>query len=314
MSVALEKPAVAEEVRRPWYKKLTGGVHRREYVMILIAVAPAVVYYTILRYLPVIQTLQLSLTDAQLVRRDYTFIGLKNFINIFTDPVFLKAIANTTYYAFVTTLLGTILALALAFILNPIPVGNNFLRMLFFLPQVTSAIAIATIWLWLYQPRFGLLNSVLGSFNLAAVPWLVSPRTALNSLILMALWGGVGYSAIIFIAGIRGIPLEYTEAAVIDGASPFQITWFITLPLLSKVIFFIVVTGVMGSFQVFQQVYLMTNGGPLDATRTISYSIYYTAFNQLKIGLAGAQAIVLFVIVTVLTLIQFRLQKEDFAL
>jgi multiple sugar transport system permease protein len=314
MRIAIEKPTAPEKVHRPWYRKFTGGVHRREYMMILIAVVPAIVYYSLMRYLPVLQTLQLSLTDAQLVRPEYRFVGLKNFITIFSDPIFLKAVGNTTYYAFVTTLLGTTLALVLAFILNPIPVGNNFLRMLFFLPQVTSAIAIATIWLWLYQPRFGLFNAVLGNFNLAMVPWLVSPKTALNSLILMALWGGVGYSAIIFIAGIRGIPTEYNEAAVIDGASPFQITWFITMPLLSKVIFFIVVTGVIGSFQVFQQVYLMTNGGPLNATRTISLSIYDTAFNHLKIGVAGAMAIVLFVIVSVLTIVQFRLQKEDFEL
>ncbi len=314
MSIAVEKPAVPGAIQRPWYKKLTGGVHRREYMMILIAVVPAVIYYTLLRYVPVVQTLSLSLTDAQLVLPEHKFVGLQNFIAIFHDPEFTKAVVNTTYYALVTTFLGTIMALVLAFILNPIPFGNNFLRMLFFLPQVTSAIAIATIWLWLFQPRFGLFNAVLANFQIPPVPWLVSPKTALNSFILMALWGGVGYSAIIFIAGIRGIPTEYNEAAVIDGANPYQITWFITLPLLSRVIFFIVVTGVIGSFQIFQQVYLMTMGGPLDATRTISLSIYDSAFNHLKIGVAGAMAVVLFVIVSVLTLIQFRLQKEDFEL
>jgi ABC-type sugar transport system permease subunit len=136
----------------------------------------------------------------------------------------------------------------------------------------------------------------------------------MNSLILMSLWGGVGYGAIIFIAGIRGIPKEYFEAAMIDGASPLQVNWYVTLPLLSRVITFLVVTGFIGGFQVFQQVYLMTHGGPLNATRTIALSIYETAFNRLKIGTAASMAFILFIIVTTLTIIQMRIQRSNWEL
>lgn len=291
-----------------------GGLRRRELLLILSTVGPAILYYLSLRYWPVLQTMLLSMTDAQLMTKDYNFIGAQNFIAIFTDKVFLKAIGNTTYYAFMTTILGTLLALILAFILNPIPHGNSLLRMLFFLPQVTSAIAIATIWLWLFQARFGLLNELLGLLGLSPIPWLASPKYALNSLILMALWGGVGYSSIIFIAGIRGIPRDYFEAARIDGASPLQMNLFITLPLLSRVITFIFVTGIIGSFQVFQQVFLMTRGGPLDSTRTISLMIYNTAFTRMRIGESASMAVVLFVIVSILTVVQLRMQRSDWEL
>jgi ABC-type sugar transport system permease subunit len=295
-------------------KKKVGGIRRRERILILSIVGPAVFYYLVMRYWPVLQTLILSMTNAQLINPTYQFVGLDNFETIFRDPVFLRAIFNTTYYAFVTTLSGTVIALLLAFILNPLPYGNSLLRMLFFLPQVTSIIAIATIWLWLFQTRFGLLNYLLISMGFDAIPWLTSPKTALNSLILMALWGGVGYSAIIFIAGIRGIPKDFFEAARIDGASPIQMNLFITLPLLSRVITFITVTGIIGSFQVFQQVFLMTRGGPLDATRTISLMIYDTAFIRWRIGESASMAFVLFLIVSVLTIVQLRIQRADWEL
>jgi len=185
---------------------------------------------------------------------------------------------------------------------------------LFYLPMITSGIAIATIWLWLYQARFGLFNQVLGYYGITPVPWLISKEWALPSLIIMAIWGGVGYDAIIFIAGIRGIPTEYNEAAKIDGATDWQMALYITLPLMSRVIVFIVVTSIIGSFQVFQQVFLMTRGGPLDSTRVISLSIYDYAFSRLKIGVSASMAFVLFIIVGVLTVIQLRMQREDWEL
>ena len=291
-----------------------GGLKRHERIFIISLVGPAMLYYLVMRYWPVLSTLSLSLTNAKLVRPEYQYIGFENYIKIFQDEVFLRALWNTTYYAIVSTALGIILALLLAFILNPVPHGNNTLRMLFFLPQITSAIAIATIWLWMLQARFGLFNQVLTMIGLAPVPWLTSPKYALNSLILMSLWGGVGYSAIILIAGIRGIPKDYFEAARIDGASPWQLNRYITLPLLSRVILFLTVTGIIGSFQVFQQVFLMTRGGPLNSTRTISYMIYEQAFNRMNLGLSASMAAVLFLIVCTLTIAQLRLQRTDWEL
>jgi multiple sugar transport system permease protein len=277
-------------------------------------IIPAIVYYLVFRYWPVVQTLFLSVTDAQLLKKDYQFVGLDNYLFIFRDPHFVKAIWNTTIYAFSTTIITIVLALILAYFLNPLPRGNNFMRMLFYLPMITSGIAIATIWLWLYQARFGLFNQVLGGFGIPPIPWLISKQWALPSLIIMAVWGGIGYDAIIFIAGIRGIPMEYNEAAKIDGASNWQTATHITLPLMSRVITFVVVTSIIGSFQVFQQVFLMTRGGPLDATRVISLSIYDYAFSRLKIGISASMAAVLFITVSILTVVQLRIQREDWEL
>jgi multiple sugar transport system permease protein len=287
------------------------GLRAKERIFILLVVVPAVTYYILLRYWPVVQTLSLSLTDAQLLSPSYNYIGIRNFTSIFDNEVFRKALWNTTYYAFITTIVGTAFALILAILLNPITYGNSIFRTLFFLPQVTSAIAIATIWLWLYQARFGLLNYLLSLIGFAPIPWLVDPRYALNSLVIMALWGGVGYSAIIFLAGIRGIPRTYFEAGAIDGANMLQMQFHITLPLLSRVISFVMVTGIIGSFQVFAQVYLMTQGGPLDSTRTLSLMIYQYAFNRLRLGESAAMAVVLFLVVSSLTLLQLKLQKND---
>lgn len=295
-------------------RQLSGGIRTRERIFIVLVIAPAVVYYLLLRYWPVLQTMELSLTNAQLYTQDYDFVGFRNFASIFGDMVFRKALWNTTYYAFATTIVGTALALVLAIALNPIPYGNGLLRLLFFLPQVTSAIAVATIWSWLFQARFGLLNYGLKALGFEPIPWLIDPKYALNSLVLMALWGSVGYSSILFVAGIRGIPKEYYEAAEIDGANRLQKHRRITLPLLSRVISFVLVTGIIGSFQVFAQVFLMTQGGPLNSTRTISLMIYQFAFNRLRIGEAAAMAVVLFLIVSVLTVIQLRIQKSDWEL
>jgi multiple sugar transport system permease protein len=277
-------------------------------------VLPAIIYYLLLRYYPVLQTLVLSLTDARLLSPTYTFVGVNNFARLLSDPDFLKVLWNTTYYALVTTTVTTVLALLLAFLFDPIRQGVGLLRLIYYLPTVTSAVAIATIWLWFYQPRFGLFNQLLGTVGIPPIPWLRSVEWAMPSLILMSVWGGVGFSALIFIAGLHGIPAAYTEAALIDGASRSQVDWHIRLPLLSRVITFVYVTGIIGSFQVFQQVYLMTRGGPLDATRVLALEIYEDAFQHLRIGQAASMAFILFLIVGGLTVIQLRLQRSDWEL
>ncbi|MCE7987019.1 MAG: sugar ABC transporter permease [Caldilinea sp. CFX5] len=282
--------------------------------MTLTIVVPALIYYLLFRYYPVVQTLFLSTTDATLLAPTYQFIGLANFVRIFRDPDFTQIIWNTTYYAFATTLLTTALALLVAFVFEPVRRGVGLLRLLYYLPTVTSTIAIAAIWLWFYQPRFGLFNQLLSMVGIPALGWLKSPDWAMPGLIIMAIWGGVGFSALIFIAGLQGIPQDYIEAAKIDGATGVQITRFIKLPLLSRVILFVVVTGIIGSFQVFQQVYLMTRGGPLGTTQVLALEIYQQAFQHLKIGMAASLSFILFVIVSLLTVAQLRLQRSDWEL
>jgi multiple sugar transport system permease protein len=283
----------------------------REHRLVLTFVVPALVSYAIFRFYPVLQTLVLSLTDAQLVKPGYQFVGLANFVDIVGDPLFAKVLSNTLIYSLATTALGTLFALGLALLINPIRRGSTALRLIYFLPSITSVVAVAAVWQWMFQPRFGLINYALGLVGIAPVPWLTSPQWALPSLVIMALWAGVGYSALIFVAGLQNIPPSLTEAALIDGASLRQMNWHIRLPLLSRVISFVVVTGFVGSFQAFQQAYVMTRGGPLDATRFIALHIYDTAFDRLKLGEAAAISFVMLVIVAVLTVLQLRLQRHD---
>jgi multiple sugar transport system permease protein len=305
------QPLVGErQVRRRAARSIGQRLRSGQGRMVLTVVVPALLYYLVFRYYPVLQTLVLSLTDARLLRDDYRFVGLDNFALLFADPVFRKIIWNTTYYAIATTIITTVLALALAFLFEPIQRWGGLFRLLYFLPMATSSIAIATMWKWLYQPRFGLFNQVLGVFGVRPVPWLNAPTWAMTSLIIMAVWGGVGYSMLIMYAGLKNIPNEYVEAASIDGASTMQIIWRIKLPLMIRVITFSLITGIIGGFQVFQQVYLLTRGGPLDATNVIALRIYEDAFRHLQIGLAATSAIVLFVIVSLLTLVQFKLQRS----
>ncbi|CAN5665558.1 sugar ABC transporter permease [soil metagenome] len=290
------------------------AIHLPQRRLTLTIVLPAIVYYLVFRYYPVGRTLFLSLTDANLLDPQYNFVGLKNFQILLTDPEFLQIIWNTAYYAIVTTVVTTLLALVLAFLFEAIQRGGGLLRLIYFLPTITSAISIATIWIWLYQPRFGFFNQALRSFGLAPIAWLNSVQWAMPSLIVMSIWGGVGFATIIFVAGLYGIPDAYAEAAVIDGASALQIARLIKLPLLSRVITFNFVTGIIGSFQVFQQVYLMTHGGPLNATRVIALQIYDYAFQRLQIGQAASMAFVLFMIVGLLTVIQLRMQRQNWEL
>lgn len=290
-----------------------GGLRRGQWQLTWLALVPAILFYLVFRYYPVVQTLVLSLTNAQLLRPASDFVGLDNFVTLFADSLFRKIIWNTSYYALATTAVTTVLALILALIMEPIQRLGGALRLIYYLPTITSLIAIATMWSWLYQPRFGLFNQVLGALGIPPINWLTSVEWAMPSIIFMSIWGGVGFSSVIFVAGLRGLPGEYTDAAVVDGASSLQIAWFVKLPLLSRVISFVVITGSIGSFQVFQQVYLLTRGGPLDATRVMALHIFEYAFRRLQVGEAAAMSTVLFAIVGILTILQLRLQRNDWA-
>jgi multiple sugar transport system permease protein len=302
---------MAAPAQKPRKRSRWGGLRSRELRMAMSIVIPALAAYALFRFYPILQTLVLSLTNAQLMRPAYQFVGLTNFAELAGDPLFLKVLGNTLVYALATTALGTALALGLAFLINPINRGGGVLRLIYFLPSITSVVAIAAIWQWMYQPRFGLFNQILAMAGLAPIPWLTSTQWAMPSLIIMALWAGVGYSALIFVAGLKGIPHAFAEAALIDGATPRQVNWHIRMPLLSRVISFVVVTGFVGSFQAFQQAYVMTRGGPLDATRFIALLIYDTTFERLRIGEAAAISFVLLVIVAAFTVLQLRLQRTD---
>ena len=233
------------------------------------------------------------------------WIGLGNFAQIAADPLFRESLWNTVYY----TALGVPIYLTVALLLNMNLRGTPIFRTIYFLPSLTPAVANALLWLWIFNPDFGLANALLNGIGLPGQTWLFNPQLAKLCLVLMGLWGA-GQQMVIFLAGWQGIPREMLEAASIDGANDWQRFWRITVPLLSPTIFFNLVIGIIGSFQVFTVAYIATQGGPQNATLFYVLHLYRNAFEYFKMGYASAMAWVLFVIILAFTLAQFRLAQR----
>ena len=239
-----------------------------------------------------------------------TFNGFNNWADLLKDDLLWRAVLQTLYYAVASVTGATALSIALALALNQRLKTIGFYRTFFFLPAVTSLVAIAMVWRWIYNTEFGVLNAFLGSLGINPVNWLGDPVLAMPAVILMSIWRSAGFNTVLFLAGLQGVPQEYYEAAEIDGASKWDRFVHITLPLISPTTFFVVVNGLIGSWQVFDQVYILTRGGPLLSTVTVVYLIYSNGFEWYKTGYAAAMAYGLFLIIIALTAIQFRLQKR----
>jgi len=247
----------------------------------------------------------LSLLDYQWWGTE--FVGLRNYAQVFNDRIFWKAVVNTAYYTFGVVPLWLGKALLIAALIFPFRNSiQTFFKAAFYLPHVTSAVIISMIWLWIYNPPFGLLNYLIRFLGIEQVAWLGNTRTAMPALIFMQVVMGGGSSIVLLSAAMNGIPTYLYEAAELDGARPAQVFFRVTLPLLRPTLLYLVVTGTINSFQVFTNVYLMTQGGPQFSTTTIVYMIYDTAFKQFQFGPASAMAMVLFALTAVLALVQFR--------
>jgi multiple sugar transport system permease protein len=239
-----------------------------------------------------------------------TFVGLGNYAEMVQNETFWKVMRNTSYYTVGYMLLNILTALGAALALNRIR-GKVFFRTLFFMPVVTSAIAVSLIWLWMLNPQFGVVNTFLRGLGIAEPPrWFASTAWAMPGVILMSAWWNLGYNMVILLAGLQSIPESLYEAAMLDGARHTQRFTNVTLPMLTPTLFFVVVVTFIGSFQVFDQIFIMTNGGPADATRVMVMYIYSLGFQRFDMGLAAAVAMVLFVILLAMTLVQFRLQRR----
>lgn len=237
------------------------------------------------------------------------FIGLTNFYNIlFNDKIFWKAFVNTVYYVGVSVPLRLLLAFLIAILLNQKIRGMGIYRTIFYLPTVTSGVAMALIWTWVLNPSFGIINMVLNFFGIQGPAWLGDPKWAMPGIILVALWQ-VGTQVVIFLSGLQNVPPQFYEAAQIDGASSFKKHLYITIPLISPIFFFNLVIGIIQSFQVFDKVYIMTAGGPANATIVYVMYLYEKAFTWLQMGYGSALAWILFFIIMMLTLIQFKFSK-----
>lgn len=265
-----------------------------------------VLHLAVFSFAPLAFTVYLAFHEWSLLEKARPFVGLANFRELAHDPLFWTTLRNTALY---TTYVPITMAaaLGLALLLNRRRGGERLLRTVVFLPFVTSAVAIAIVWQWMFNPDFGLVNYLLGLVGLPALDWLGSPHLALLAIILVTVWTQVGYQMVVFLAGLQGIPQSYYDAALVDGATPWQRFRHVTLPLLRPVVLFVLVTGIISGFQVFTLVYMMTEGGPLHSTDVLVYRIYQTAWEFLRFGSASAMALVLFGVLLVVTAVQFRL-------
>ncbi len=289
---------------RPWWYPF-----RRGRWLGYIYGGPVIIAFLIFNLYPMALGLYLSFTTWDILSPP-TFVGLRNWADLFKDDLLWRAVLQTLYYAVASVAGATILSIALALALNQRLKSIGFYRTVFFLPAVTSLVAIAMVWRWIYNTEFGVLNAFLSSLGINPVNWLGDPVLAMPAVILMSIWRSAGFNTVLFLAGLQGVPQEYYEAAQIDGASRWDRFLHITLPLISPTTFFVVVNGLIGSWQVFDQVYILTRGGPLLSTVTVVYLIYSNGFEWYKTGYASAMAYGLFLIIILLTAIQFTLQKR----
>jgi len=284
----------------------TRGKERRRLLEGYSFLTPSLIHLVVFIFVPLLFSLYLSFHRWNVILPEKPFVGLENFRMLLKDRLFWNAMKNTAIYTLHVPV-GMALSLAVAVMLNQRIRGVNLFRTLYFLPSVSSFVAIAMVWTWLYQPQYGLLNFILRKLGLGTLPWLSSPSTALISIMIMSIWISIGYQMVIFLAGLQGIPEYLYEAAIIDGASAWQRFRRITLPLLTPTTFFVLVTSIIGSFQVFTSVYVMTEGGPNRATDVVVYHIYQNAWEYLRMGYASAMSWVLFVVILIATYVQFKL-------
>lgn len=280
---------------------------RRDLLTGLAFLSPSLIALLIFTYIPIAWAFNLSFTSWEARSTPDAFVGLQNYTYLLSEPEFWNAFKNTLYFSAIKIPLDMVLALGIALLLNQKLRGIGFFRMAYFLPVITSVVAVAAIWRVIYNPSFGLLNSLLESLGLPAQRWLRDPNLAMPAVALVALWKGLGYNVVIFLAGLQSISRMYYEASEIDGASSWQQFRFITLPLLSPVTFFVLVVGIINSFKVFSLIHvLVPDGGPLNSAEVIVFYLYRLAFQEFKFGQAAAVSFILLAVVLGITYIQRR--------
>ncbi|HEX5831935.1 MAG TPA: sugar ABC transporter permease [Gemmatimonadaceae bacterium] len=276
--------------------------------------APALALIGIFFAVPVAAALLLSLTDFDIYAianpGSMRFVGLRNYLQLVQTPLFWSALRNTFYFALVGGPLTIAASLAAALLLSAKLVRfRAVFRTIYFAPFVTTLVAVAVVWRYLYHPTYGLLNHALGALGVEPVDWLGDPRWAMPAIIALAVWKNFGYNMLIFIAGLQSIPEELYEAAAVDGAGPLRRFWHVTLPLLGPTMLFVAVVTMIGYFQLFAEPYVMTQGGPLRATTSVVLLMYEEGFRWWRMGYAAAIAFVLFLVILAATLVQLRLQR-----
>lgn len=280
---------------------------RRRLLTGLLFISPWIAGFLMFRVYPFLASLYYSFTFYP-VLQEPRWLGLENYVNLFDDPRFLTSLWNSSYYALGAVPLGTLFGILLAMLLNMRVRGLSAFRTIFFLPSITPVVAAAIVWLWMFNPRIGIINHILSLAHIRGPAWMGDPHWAKPALILMSIWG-VGNAVVIYLAALQDVPRELLEAASLDGARTLQKIRHVTLPMISPVILFNIIVGLIAAFQLFTQVHVMTNGegGPADSTLMMSIYLFQSAFLFFKMGYASAQAWILFLIIVIFTLILFRI-------
>ena len=299
-----------------WAKRVgLSYIELKKRIFVYVFVLPVLGIYMFLRIIPILKNFIFSFFSSTIINPMDNFIGFTNYKELFSDPLFLLSIKNTTIFAASVTIFSVAIAILLALMLSGKTRGGTFFETAYFIPVITPMVPVAIVWKWIYDPTNGLLNYALSWFGVRPFAWLIMPNTAIWAIIIMSVWKIIGYNMVIFLVGIRDIPDTYIEAAMIDGAGRFQVFKSILLPLLRPILIFVTVISTINSYNVFTQVFIMTSGAqgaPGNAVRTLVFDIYENAFRYFKTGYAASEAVILFLIILALTFIQlgFGSRKE----
>lgn len=283
------------------------GPRRAETRWGLILAAPATIHTLIWIGVPVLVAFVLSFTSHDIIHSPQ-FNGIDNYLQIFQDRLFWRAASHNLLIAVIGVPVSMFIALVVAVLLNTKVMGRGIFRTLIFLPHITATVAVAMVWLWIYAPSdSGLMNTILGFIGVPTQAYLTNVNLALPAVILVTIWQGIGLKMLIYLASLQGISPELYEAAEIDGAGVVKKFWNITVPMLRPATFFIMVTSIIANFQTFDLIYILTSGGPANATSVITYRIYETAFQEFRMGLASAQSVILLIMLLILTILSRRI-------
>ncbi len=301
MAASQSDPGVLGKRRR--VRDGNDTVVQRVFNMRNIAVTALIVYFSIFMVYPIYKAFAGSLHEWNPLVGTYNWVGLDNFKAVLTDGLFWKSLWNTAYFSVFSIVFRIILGLGLALLLSSRLVkAKDSLRGLFYMPTITPLVAVSFVWMWMFDPQFGMINKVTG----LDINWLNDSHWALPAIIIMTIWKDFGYATVLYLAGLMNLPRDVYEAAQIDGANSWQTFWRITLPLLKPTTLFIVITSLITYVQAYVQILVMTEGGPGTETYTISYLIFDQAFQKYDFGTASAMSVILFAITGVLTILMFR--------
>jgi len=288
---------LAQEIRKGW----TGYLF----------IAPGYIAFIAFMLVPLLFAISLSFYESSFNISAREFVGFKQYVRIFNDPVFIKALTNTVAYTLVIVPATVVISMVLALLIDPLGMkAQSFFRGAFYIPGVAGGVVLSVVWLWIFNPTYGLFNFILGLFHVEPVMWIASAPASFWAVCMVVLTFTVGQPIILFLAGLAGIPQDILDAATVDGATGLQKTFFVRIPLMRPVILFVLATQTIQVFQLWEVIYMLTNGGPFNSSNSLVYLIFQTAFMNAKYGRASAIGVVLLVIILFFTFIQLRLWKE----